>query len=538
MLNKILEIELQRALNIAAEYKHEYATHDHFFFALLHNKHIYSFLKNLGCNVEEVIKQQQKHLKVDFKHLIKKDLEYVKPSMALNNALHDTIIKAYLNGGKDANEYDFFIKLIEEKDSYGKKLIEHQGIKLSNLIAESFLYCINDNIAHHNNTNVNKLPESEIKKISEVLMEMESQETNMTTKKKGANSESNPNPIEEFCVNLNKKAEAGGIDILVNRSAEIDRVLEILSRRQKNNPLLVGEPGVGKTAIIEGLALRIVQGKAPKEFLNSVVYSLDVGSIVAGTKYRGDFEARIRDLLSELKNRKNIILFIDEIHTIVGAGSTTTASLDASNLLKPALARGEMRCIGSTTFAEFTVKFAKDAALVRRFQKIVIDEPDTSMTLKILEGIKPYYEKYHNVRYSAGSLESAISLSERYIHDRNLPDKAIDLIDETGARKKMHSNLDDNLITEDDIEITISKTLNIPIANIDGSGGSKIKNLEKDLKKVIFGQDNAIKKIVSGVKLAIAGLRAYDEPACAYIFLGPSGTGKTELAINLAKLSH
>lgn len=315
----------------------------------------------------------------------------------------------------------------------------------------------------------------------------------------------------------------------------MERTIEILSRRQKNNPILVGESGVGKTAIAEGLAYRIVKGKIPEILKDFEIYSLDIGALVAGTRFRGDFEERIKNLLNELKEEKKVILFIDEIHTIIGAGSTTTASLDASNLMKPALARGEIRCIGSTTFKEFNQSFAKDPALARRFQKIVVDEPSEEIAVKILKGLKSYYELHHDVKYSEEAIESAVSLSERYIHDRYLPDKAIDLIDEAGAHKKLVTkNDEERLITSKDIELIIAKTLNIPAVTLASSDVLKLKKLEFNLKRVIFGQDEAISDLCSGVKMAKAGLRDHEKPVGSYLFVGPTGVGKTELARQLA----
>ncbi len=373
--------------------------------------------------------------------------------------------------------------------------------------------------------------------------------------------------LEKYCINLNKKAQNNDIDCLIGRHNEVQRTIEILCRRKKNNAILVGEPGVGKTAIAEGLAYRIAKNDVPKLLQDTLIYSLDLGALVAGTKYRGDFEERIRSMLTALKNVKSAVLFIDEIHSIIGAGSTTSGSLDASNLLKPALARGELKCIGSTTFKEFHNHFEKDMALVRRFQKIVVEEPDEISTINILQGLKPYYEKHHGVKYDASALKAAISLSQRYINDRHLPDKAIDLIDEAGSRCKISLNnkmnstraiktfssnssgelIDKNtvgqkninsqkipLVTDKDIENVITSMVNIPNITVVSDDIKQLKKLENNLKKSIFGQDEAIKELCNSIKLSRAGLRKGSKPTGCYLFAGKTGVGKTELAKQLA----
>ncbi len=517
MLSAVVENELQKALRIAEFYKHESVSLEHLLLALLHNKTIIEFLQNVKLDRENIITKLQLHLKNNVNTLSNIHNTDIKPDQRFQELMHKAVVSAYQDNKRYANEMDIIAAYMNEKEIYARQLLESHGISQA-LILQS--------IARTNN----------FQNIKETLKEMKNEEERLE-KSNQLDSENAINPLEAFCINLNNKAKNEGLDILINRETEIDRTLEILARRQKNNPLLVGEPGVGKTAIVEGLAHRIIHGKVSDSFKNFEIYALDVGALIAGTKYRGDFEERMKNLLSELKNRKNIILFIDEIHTIIGAGSTTTASLDASNLIKPALARGEMRCIGATTFAEFNTKFAKDAALVRRFQKIIVDEPTPEVTLEILRGIKSYYEKYHNVQYDDKALEAAVELSERYIHDRNLPDKAIDLVDESGARKKMQSSTKKNIVVlAEDIEITVAKNLNVPLISVAISEVDKLKKLEKELKKVIFGQDEAIKEICAGIKVARAGLRDFTEPACAYLFVGPTGTGKTELATNIAKL--
>ena len=383
--------------------------------------------------------------------------------------------------------------------------------------------------------------------------------------------------LEKYCVNLNEKARNNGIDCLIGRHNEVQRTIEILCRRKKNNAILVGEPGVGKTAIAEGIAYRIVQKDVPTLLQETLIYALDIGTLVAGTKYRGDFEERINSMLDAFKNLKSAVLFIDEIHSIIGAGSTTSGSLDASNLLKPALARGELKCIGSTTFKEFHNHFEKDLALVRRFQKIVVEEPDEESTMNILKGLKPYYEKHHGVKYDDSALKAAISLSQRYINDRHLPDKAIDLLDESGSRCKIALNnkrdsamrkkslastasdaemqtaalkagiIGNNepqavkntqqkipVVTERDIENVITTMLNIPNITVVSDDIKQLKKLENNLKKSIFGQDEAIRELCNNIKLSRAGLRKGSKPTGCYLFAGKTGVGKTELAKQLA----
>ena len=341
--------------------------------------------------------------------------------------------------------------------------------------------------------------------------------------------------LQKYSVNLNAKANKNDIDCLIGREAEIQRTIEILCRRKKNNALLVGEAGVGKTAIAEGLAIRIVRGDVPDMLRTAVIYSLDIGNLVAGTKFRGDFEERIRGMLECLRKLKNAILFIDEIHSIIGAGSTTSGALDASNLLKPALASGQLRCIGATTFKEYRNNFEKDMALVRRFQKVIVEEPSQEVTLNILKGLKGYYEKHHKVTYTEAALKAAVNLSERYITQRHLPDKAIDLIDEAGARAKIQkSNNKKAVITEKDIEDLVSSILNIPNLNLTIDEGEQIRDLENKLKNRIFGQDEAIESLCTSIKLSKAGLKKPTRPIGCYLFIGPTGVGKTELAKQLS----
>ena len=343
--------------------------------------------------------------------------------------------------------------------------------------------------------------------------------------------------LEAYCVNLNEKAKSGRIDPLIGREAEVERTIQILCRRQKNNPLFVGDPGVGKTAIAEGLARKIVKGEVPEVLRASVIYSLDMGALIAGTRYRGDFEERLKSVVKELEGLKGAILFIDEIHTVIGAGATSGGAMDASNLLKPALQAGVLRCIGSTTYKEYRQYFEKDRALVRRFQKIDVAEPTVPDTIKILKGIKSYYEEYHKLRYTADAIKAAVELSAKYINDRKLPDKAIDVIDEVGASQMLlPESRRKKIIGVKEVEDVIAKMARIPPKSVSKSDAEALRTLEDDLKRVVFGQDKAIHALSSAIKLARAGLRQAEKPIGCYLFSGPTGVGKTEVAKQLASV--
>jgi len=351
----------------------------------------------------------------------------------------------------------------------------------------------------------------------------------------GENSQKKKSGLENYCVNLNAKAQAGGIDPLIGRADEIERTIQILCRRQKNGPLFVGDPGVGKTAIAEGLALRIIQQSVPEALRAAVIYSLDMGLLLAGTRYRGDFEERVKSVLKELKAIPHAILFIDEIHTVIGAGATSSGSMDASNLLKPALANGSLRCIGSTTYKEYRNHFEKDHALARRFQKIDINEPSVEDAIKILIGLKPVYEAHHHLRFTDEAIRTAVELSARYINDRKLPDKAIDVIDEAGASQMLvPAEKRKQLLDVEDMEAIVAKLARIPPKSVGADDKETLRTLERDLKTLVFGQDAAIAAIVSAIKLARAGLRDLEKPIGCYLFSGPTGVGKTEVARQMA----
>src|SRR6476619_1854796 len=353
----------------------------------------------------------------------------------------------------------------------------------------------------------------------------------------GAGPKKKGEALEAYCVNLNKRAREGRIDPLIGREPEVQRTIQVLCRRQKNNPLLVGDPGVGKTAIAEGLARKIIKGEVPEVLRDATVFALDMGTLLAGTRYRGDFEERLKQVMKEIEQHKDAILFIDEIHTVIGAGATSGGAMDASNLLKPALAQGTLRCIGSTTYKEYRQYFEKDRALVRRFQKIDVKEPTVADAIEILKGLKPYFEEFHKLRYTAEAVKAAVELSAKYIHDRKLPDKAIDVIDETGASQMLVPEYKrKKKITVKEVEATVATMARIPPKTITKSDAEVLANIDKDLKRLVFGQNKAIEALASTIKWARAGRREPEKPIGCYLFSGPTGVGKTEVAKQLAAL--
>ncbi len=533
MLSKNLEMSLHRALNIAKELRHEYATLEHLLLSLSEDPDAQLTMKGCTININLLSDKLKYFLTHDLSSLVTSSNIEIIPTAGFQRVVHKAAINVHASGQREVTGANVLVELFSEQESFAVYFLSEQGVTRQDMI---------NFIARNANKNDNhKATEHALS--ANALEEIEEEPPHQTIShaspliKESKEAATNPNsPLANYCVNLNKQAEEGKIDILIGREEEIERTIEVLCRRNKNNPLYVGEPGVGKTAIAEGLALRIVNKKVPSILKNAVIMSLDMGALVAGTRYRGDFEERVKVVLKEIQKIPSVILFIDEIHTIVGAGSTSGGSIDAGNLLKPALARGVLRCIGATTFKEYHSHFEKDRSLVRRFQKIIVEQPTLEDTIKILQGLKPYYEAHHKVHYSAAAIEAAAILSERYINDRNLPDKAIDIIDEAGAHQKL---LDETkrkkTIGVKDIETIISKIVNVPISSVSSSELLKLKNLNGDLKKVIFGQDPAIAELDSIIKLSKAGLRNRTKPIGCYLFCGPTGVGKTELAKQLAK---
>ena len=440
MLSKTVESTLNRALSIASKHSHEFATMEHLLLALLHDQETIVIFSYLEVDILDLATKLEHHLEFGLSTLVNKNILESRPTSGFQKIIHRAAIHSNSLGRATLTAPDLLAEFFYEKDSEATKFLLDCG--LSRRIILEFIE--------------NNPPKKQVKEIPRLKIE-DNRESGKPSEHllesakaiERARVESNISPstaLETYCENLNKKATEGLIDLLIGRENEVERAIEILSRRQKNNPILVGEAGVGKTAIAEGLAYRIVKGNIPEILKDFDIYSLDIGALVAGTRFRGDFEERVKNLLDEIRERSKVILFIDEIHTIVGAGSTTAASLDVSNLIKPALARGEIRCMGSTTFKEFNQSFAKDPALARRFQKIIVSEPTPELAVKILNGVKSYYEIHHSVKYSEEAIESAVNLSERYIHDKFLPDKAIDLMDEAGAHKKIVSKEGDKML--------------------------------------------------------------------------------------------
>jgi ATP-dependent Clp protease ATP-binding subunit ClpA len=534
MLAKNLEISLHKALSIAREYKHEYSTLEHLLLALTEDPDAKTVLTGCNVNIGELVSKLKNFLQTELNALIAENIKETKPTAGFQRVVHRAAIHAHATGKKEVNGANVLAEIFSEHESYAAYFLNEYNITrldVLNYLAHGMVKYENLSNEERNISNgfaaVNKNPDEE----------SEADEENNDSSVSQKDTKESLNALNAYCINLNKKAEEEEIDILIGREEEIERTIEILCRRTKNNPLYVGEPGVGKTAIAEGLALRIVRGNVPAILKNAVIFALDMGALVAGTRYRGDFEERIKTVIKEIQKLPYAVLFIDEIHTIIGAGSTNGSSLDAGNLLKPALARGNFRCIGSTTFKEYQTHFEKDRALVRRFQRIVVEAPSVENTIKILRGLKPYYEDHHKVHYTAGAIEAAVTLSERYINDRNLPDKAIDVLDEAGAHQKLITGSKQRrVVTVKDIENIISKIVHIPTKSISTDDAQKLQNLETNLKSVIYGQDKAIQELASAIKLARAGLRNHKKPIGSYLFSGPTGVGKTELARQLAQL--
>ncbi|TWB44431.1 ATP-dependent Clp protease ATP-binding subunit ClpA [Nitrospirillum pindoramense] len=515
MLSRNLEQTLHRALAYANERRHEYATLEHLLLALTEDQDALAVLRACGVTVEKLRVELGEYLDNELSNLISSRSEDAKPTAGFQRVLQRAAIHVQSSGREEVTGANVLVALFSERESHAVYFLQEQ--EMTRFDAVNY-------ISH----GIAKSPgRSEAKRVSGAEEETTAGEK---APKKGTEA------LEAYCVNLNKKALSGKIDPLIGRAQEVDRTIQILCRRSKNNPLYVGDPGVGKTAIAEGLARRIVHGEVPEVLLNATIFALDMGALLAGTRYRGDFEERLKSVLSELEAVEGSVLFIDEIHTVIGAGATSGGAMDASNLLKPALASGALRCIGSTTYKEYRSYFEKDRALVRRFQKIDVNEPSLDDAVKILEGIKSYYEKHHNVRYTREAIRSAVELSAKYIGDRKLPDKAIDIIDEVGAAQMLLPVAKrKKTIQVKDVEAVVAKIARIPPKSVSRDDREVLLNLERDLKTMVFGQDKAIDTLVSAIKLARAGLRDPEKPIGNYLFSGPTGVGKTEVARQLSR---
>jgi ATP-dependent Clp protease ATP-binding subunit ClpA len=514
MLSRNLEQTLHQALSVANERHHEYATLEHLLFALTDDQDAMAVLRSCGISLPDLREQLMQYLDNELAYLIDRNVEESKPTTAFQRVLQRAAIHVQSSGREEVTGANVLVALFSERESHAVYFLQEQD--MTRFDAVNY---ISHGIAKVPGQGESRTPEG---------VDSESEDKTVKTGQEA---------LDSYCVNLNAKAAAGKIDPLIGREEEIDRTVQILCRRAKNNPLYVGDPGVGKTAIAEGLAKRIDDDDVPEVLSDSVIYSLDMGSLLAGTRYRGDFEERMKAVITEIEKVDGAVLFIDEIHTIIGAGATSGGAMDASNLLKPALASGAIRCIGSTTYKEYRNHFEKDRALVRRFQKIDIKEPSVEDTIKILQGLKPYYEEHHQIKYTNDAIKTAVELSDRYIGDRKLPDKAIDIIDEVGAAQMLvPPSKRKKQITVKDIEGVVAAIARIPAKTVTKDDRESLKNLERDLKTMVFDQDKAISVLSDSIKMARAGLREPEKPIGSYLFSGPTGVGKTEVARQLSSV--
>ena len=502
-----LEQSLHRALAIANERHHQYATLEHLLLSLIDDSDAAAVMRACSVDLDKLRTSLVNYLETEFENLVTDGGDDAKPTAGFQRVIQRAVIHVQSSGREEVTGANVLIAIFAERESHAAYFLQEQDMTRYDA--------------------VNYISHSEARPVRGVDEETETK-GNEDSKKKGE-------ALETYCVNLNKKARDGKIDPVIGRNAEINRAIQVLCRRQKNNPLFVGEAGVGKTAIAEGLAKRIVDSEVPEVLAAATVFSLDMGTLLAGTRYRGDFEERLKQVLKELEAHPSAILFIDEIHTVIGAGATSGGAMDASNLLKPALASGTIRCMGSTTYKEYRQHFEKDRALVRRFQKIDINEPTVDDAIAILKGLKPYFEDYHRLKYTNEAITAAVQLSSRYIHDRKLPDKAIDVIDESGAAQMLLAeHKRKKTIGIKEIETTIATMARIPPKSVSKDDAEVLKHLEQTLKRVVFGQDKAIDALAASIKLARAGLREPEKPIGCYLFSGPTGVGKTEVAKQLA----
>ena len=512
MIAQELEVSLHMAFVEARQARHEFITVEHLLLALLDNPSAAEVLRACAVNVDDLRKTLTNFITDNTPTVPGTSEVDTQPTLGFQRVIQRAImhVQSASNGKKEVTGANVLVAIFGEKDSHAVYYLHQQGVTRLDVV--NFI-----------SNGVRKDQQSESQKAPEGVEESSSE---------GQQKES---ALDQFTQNLNKLAAEGKIDPLIGREAEVERVIQTLCRRRKNNPLLVGEAGVGKTAIAEGLAWRVTQGDVPEILQNAVVYSLDMGALLAGTKYRGDFEQRLKAVLKQMKNNPNGILFIDEIHTIIGAGSASGGTLDASNLLKPALSSGQLKCIGATTFTEYRGVFEKDHALSRRFQKIDVNEPTVEQTIQILRGLKSRFEEHHGVKYSASALTSAAELAARFINDRHLPDKAIDVIDEAGAAQRiLPKSKQKKTIGKSEIEDIISKIARVPAASVNQDDRTKLQTIDRDLKNVVFGQDPAIEALAAAIKMARAGLGKTDKPIGSFLFSGPTGVGKTEVAKQLA----
>lgn len=528
--SRTLEQTLHRALSLAGAKKHEFATLEHLLFALTEDQDAIAVLRACNVDVEKLRQRVGTFIDEELRGLVVSIPQDAKPTLSFQRAVQRALFHVQSSGREEVTGANVLVAIFSERESHAVHFLQEQD--MTRLDAVSY-------ISH----GVAKAPGRGDRRPvrgadSDVEQRAERVERGERERSGGdRNAAKDKEALSAYCVNLNEKAKAGKIDALIGREAEIERTIQILCRRTKNNPLYVGDPGVGKTAIAEGLARRIVRGEVPEILKDSTIYALDMGSLLAGTRYRGDFEERLKQVMQELEGQPGSILFIDEMHTVIGAGATSGGAMDASNLLKPALASGALRCIGSTTYKEFRSYIEKDRALLRRFQKIDVNEPTPADAIKILKGIKGYYEQHHGVRYTEDAIKAAVELAAKYINDRKLPDKAIDVIDEVGAAELMKpEGKRRKTIGVKEVEAIVAKIARIPPKSVSREDKESLRNLDAELKRVVYGQDKAIEALSSAIKLARAGLREPEKPIGNYLFSGPTGVGKTEVARQLATI--
>src|SRR4051812_26318035 len=513
-----LEAAIHNALGQANHRKHELATLEHLLLALVDEPDAARVMKACGVDLDKLRKTIVAFLDEELDSLIS-DIEgsEAAPTTGFQRVIQRAAIHVQSSGRSEVTGANVLVAIFAERESHAAYFLQEQDMTRYDAV----------NYISHGVAKDPSYGDARPAKGAEAAPETKAQAQ--------GNKEAEETALQKYCVDLNEKARRGDVDPLIGRDLEVERCIQVLCRRRKNNPLLVGDPGVGKTAIAEGLARKIVDGETPGVLADTTIFSLDMGALLAGTRYRGDFEERLKAVMKELEAHPNAILFIDEIHTVIGAGATSGGAMDASNLLKPALASGTIRCMGSTTYKEYRQHFEKDRALVRRFQKIDVNEPTVEDAIAILKGLKPYFEDYHRLKYTNEAIEAAVQLSSRYIHDRKLPDKAIDVIDESGAAQMLVAeNKRKKTIGIKEIETTIATMARIPPKSVSKNDAEVLKHLEQTLKRVVFGQDKAIESLSAAIKLARAGLREPEKPIGSYLFSGPTGVGKTEVAKQLA----
>lgn len=523
MLSTEVEYSINKLFKDARDKRHEFVTVEHLLLSMTNNPSAGKALRACGVNIPVLQTELESYIEDNTPLLGDEDQRETQPTLGFQRVIQRAVYHVQASGKGEVTGENILVAIFGEPESHAVFYMGKQDMSRLDLV----------NYVSHN---IHK----DEAMLSDFTLEEDTDESvqqNNSVEEAEEGAEPKQTPLERFATNLNQAAIEGKIDPLIGRELEVERTVQVLCRRRKNNPLLVGESGVGKTAIVEGLAKRIVDDEVPEVLSDSIIYSLDLGALVAGTKYRGDFEKRLKGVLNQIKKEENAVLFIDEIHIMIGAGATSGGTMDASNLLKPMLANGELKCIGSTTFQEYHSIFEKERALARRFQKIDIKEPSVNETIQILKGLKSRFEEHHNVVYTMPALESAVKLSERYITDRFLPDKAIDVIDEAGANRQLQpKKTRKKKITVHDVETIVAKIARVPPKTVSSSDMEVLKNLDLNLKRVVFGQDMAIDQLVTAVKMARSGLRDDSKPIGSFVFAGPTGVGKTEVTKQLAEI--